>query len=297
MVVLFLLSFLLAAGNGAIFALLPDIQEAANLPDWSLGVVVAASFGAGLVSQLALARFADRGHARLLLVGGAVVGATGYVIVGLGEQLLTVTAGQAIAGLGIGAVYPAGRKLLVARYPDRAGLMLGRFLASTSPGSCSARPSAPSWPSSFGVAVAFTCFACAIVACLPVVLRTRWPVSAESVATARADRGVLRRLLGRSRLRAGLAMGAATFFAIGVFDTLWKRYLTDLGASTRFIGVTLACFGVPMALVATFAGKLADRRGPLPIGLVAGFAGGAVHDQLRTAERASDPGRRVHRAR
>ncbi|MGD9752222.1 MAG: MFS transporter [Acidimicrobiia bacterium] len=273
MVVLFLLSFLLAAGNGAIFALLPDIQEAANLPDWSLGVVVAASFGAGLVSQLALARFADRGHARLLLVGGAVVGATGYVIVGLGEQLLTVTAGRAIAGLGIGAVYPAGRKLLVARYPDRAGLMLGRFLASDVTGFVLGAPIGAELAERFGVAAAFTCFACAIVACLPVVLRTRWPVSAESVATARADRGVLRRLLGRSRLRAGLAMGAATFFAIGVFDTLWARYLTDLGASTRFIGVTLACFGVPMALVATFAGKLADRRGPLPIGLVAGFAG------------------------
>ena len=40
MVVLFVLSFLLAAGNGAIFALLPQIQEAADLPDWSLGVVV-----------------------------------------------------------------------------------------------------------------------------------------------------------------------------------------------------------------------------------------------------------------
>ncbi|MCC6433426.1 MAG: MFS transporter [Acidimicrobiales bacterium] len=273
MVVLFVLSFLLAAGNGAIFALLPQIQEAADLPDWSLGVVVAASFGAGLVSQLALARFADRGHARLLLAGGAVVAAVGYIVVGLGGQLITVAGGRAIAGLGIGAVYPAGRKLLVARYPDQAGLVLGRFLASDVTGFVLGAPIGAEVADRFGVAVTFGCFAAAIVICLPLVLRTRWPVSAASVATARADRGVLRRLLGRSRLRAGLALGAATFFAIGVFDTLWARYLTDLGASTRFIGVTLACFGVPMALVATFAGRLADRSGPLRIGLVAGFAG------------------------
>lgn len=273
MVVLFVLSFLLAAGNGAIFALLPQIQEAADLPDWSLGVVVAASFGAGLVSQLVLARYADRGHARLLLAGGAVVAAAGYIVVGLGGQLITVAGGRAIAGLGIGAVYPAGRKLLVARYPDRAGLVLGRFLASDVTGFVLGAPIGAEIADRFGVPVTFGCFAAAIVVCLPLVLRTRWPVSAASVATARADRGVLRRLLGRSRLRAGLALGAATFFAIGVFDTLWARYLTDLGASTRFIGVTLACFGVPMALVATFAGRLADRSGPLRIGLVAGFAG------------------------
>jgi predicted MFS family arabinose efflux permease len=110
------------------------------------------------------------------------------------------------------------------------------------------------------------------VACLPFVARTSFALSAESVANARADRAVLRRLLGRPHLRAGLAMGAATFFAIGVFDTLWARYLTDLGSSARFIGVTLACFGLPMAALAGFGGRLADRHGSARIGVLAGMA-------------------------
>jgi predicted MFS family arabinose efflux permease len=270
--VLFVLCFMLSAGNGAIFALLPQIQDSAGLPDWSLGLVVAASFGSGLASQLALARFADRGHAKRMMVGGTLLTATGYVGVGLSNGLAGVVGGRALAGLGIGLVFPAGRKLLVARHPDRAGQVLGRFLAADVTGFVLGAPIGAFTADAVGVAATFALFAGGGVACLAFVGRATFTVSAESVANARADRAVLRRLVSRPQLRAGLAMGAATFFAIGVFDTLWARYLTDLGASSRFIGVTLTCFGLPMAALAGFGGRLADRHGSIPIGILAGMA-------------------------
>lgn len=271
MVALFLLSFVISAGNGAIFALLPQIQDSASLPDWSLGLIVASSFGAGLVAQLALARFADRGHVRKMVIGGPLVAATGYLAVGFGTELWSVAGGRAVAGLGIGMLYPAARKLLVARNPERAGQVLGRFLASDVSGFVLGAPIGALLANVMDVSMTFMLFAAVIVACVPFAARVRWVDSVESVQAARADRGVLRRLLGRRRLRAGLAMGAATFWAIGVFDTLWARYLTDLGSSAFFIGLTLACFGLPMAALAGLGGRLSDRFGPLPVGILSGM--------------------------
>lgn len=271
MAALYVLSFVVAAGNGAIFALLPKIQESAGLPTWSLGLVVGASFGAGLVAQLVLSRYADRGHARLMLCAGALVAAVGYVAVGYGGSLWSVAGGRAVAGLGIGMVYPAGRKIVVARSPDRAGQVLGTFLACDVSGFVLGAPIGAVLAAAVGVGPAFGVLSLVIVACLPPVLRLPLPVSASSVALARAQRGVLRQLAGRQRLRAGLALGAATFWAIGVFDTVWARYLTDLGSSTWFIAITLTCLGLPMAALAGFGGRLADRRGPLRVALLSGL--------------------------
>ncbi|MFN0028645.1 MAG: MFS transporter [Acidimicrobiales bacterium] len=272
MAALYVLSFVVAAGNGAIFALLPEIQDHARLPTWSLGLVVGASFGAGLVAQLVLARYADRGHARQMLLAGGLVAAVGYVAVGYGGSLWSVAGGRAVAGLGIGMVYPAGRKIVVARTPDRAGQALGKFLACDVSGFVLGAPIGAGLAALVGVGPAFGVLALVIVGCLPPVLRLSLPVSEASVALARAQRGVLRGLAGRHRLRAGLALGAVTFWAIGVFDTVWARYLTDLGSGTWFIALTLTCLGVPMAALAGFGGRLADRRGPLPVALLSGLA-------------------------
>ena len=71
-------------------------------------------------------------------------------------------------------------------------------------------------------------------------------------------------LLRTPGVRGGLAIGAGVYLTIGVFDTLWARFLSDLGASTGFVAVSLLLFGLPMVVATPMGGRLADRRGPRP---------------------------------
>ena len=264
---LYILGGVLSAGNGAVFALLPELQDDHGLPTWSLGTIAASAFAAGLASQLSLARYADRGQARRMLAVGGTLACIGFVATGFGSELWQLIGAWAMAGLGIGMVFPAARKVLVTLHPDVVGQTLGRFLAFDVGGFVLGAPIAAAIAEVGGVKLAFGSLAAAGAVCLPIVLRRPLPPM-PATETAAADRRVLRRLLGRRPLRAGLSLGVATFGAIGVFDTIWARYLKDLGASPVFIGVTLACFGLPMAALAGRGGRLADQRGPLRVGLV-----------------------------
>jgi MFS family permease len=82
----------------------------------------------------------------------------------------------------------------------------------------------------------------------------------------------VRKLLASPGVRAGLYLGAGLAIPIGVYDSLWARYLTDLGATTLFIGVSLTLFALPMAVFAGRAGRLAEREGPRRVGVL-GLAG------------------------
>src|SRR5680860_47494 len=60
-----------ALGYGAIFALLAELQDRYDLPTYGLGLIAGTAFLAGLGAQLGLARYADRGHTRMLLRSGS----------------------------------------------------------------------------------------------------------------------------------------------------------------------------------------------------------------------------------
>ena len=69
---------------------------------------------------------------------------------------------------------------------------------------------------------------------------------------------------------AGTALlSLALFLPVGIYDSLWARYLSDRGASTLFIGVTLSLYSLPIVLVAPFGGRLADRTGPVRAATIA----------------------------
>jgi predicted MFS family arabinose efflux permease len=60
-----------------------------------------------------------------------------------------------------------------------------------------------------------------------------------------------------------LAVGAQ--LANGLYDALWSRLLTDRGAGTLLIGLSLTLYGIPFILAAPFGGRVAGRRGPLMV--------------------------------
>jgi MFS family permease len=56
---------------------------------------------------------------------------------------------------------------------------------------------------------------------------------------------------------------------VGLYDSLWDRFLTDLGASDAVVGLSLAAYAVPFVLLSRFGGRLADHRGQIPVAFTA----------------------------
>jgi MFS family permease len=83
-----------------------------------------------------------------------------------------------------------------------------------------------------------------------------------------APRHVVRTLLRSRGLRAGLLLGVTLYVPIGVYDSLWARFLEDQGATRLFVAFSLTIFAAPIALLSPIGGRLADRFGPLRVGTV-----------------------------
>ena len=56
-------------------------------------------------------------------------------------------------------------------------------------------------------------------------------------------------------------LSLALYLPVGIYDALWSRYLTDRGASTTFIGISLSLYAVPVILLAPWGGRVSDRFG------------------------------------
>ncbi len=154
--------------------------------------------------------------------------------------------------------------MVVARSGPNAGEALGRLASVEVAGFISGPPIAAVLSGLFGLHAPFLILAAALALTSPAVARIdEPPVGAEPPKRA------LRELVKMPGVRAGLALAAALYLSIGVFDATWARFMTDLGASTTVIAVTLVLFALPLVALSPFGGRLADRRGPLRSGVFA----------------------------
>src|SRR5262245_32775784 len=85
-------------GFGAIFALLPDYQDELGFASWGLGAVTSASFVAGFIAQFALARYADRGWGRTMLVGGVAIAGIGCLGIALAPSFALLVVARVTLG-------------------------------------------------------------------------------------------------------------------------------------------------------------------------------------------------------
>ncbi len=51
--------------------------------------------------------------------------------------------------------------------------------------------------------------------------------------------------------------------AFGTYEVVWSLYLVALGATVAWVGVSFMLFSIPEIIVAPFAGRYVDRKGPL----------------------------------
>ncbi len=253
-------------GFGAIFSLLAELQDEFNLPTWGLGLIIGSSFVIALGSQLLLASYADRGHAARLIMLGVAASTLGLAWMGLlADSLIELTAARALISLGEGALMPAVRRVVVVSEPDAVGRRLGQLGSAGFAGFLIGSPVAALVASEWGVRAPFLIMAVGCALTAPALSRMCVPAG----DTLSSTKGVLGQLARQPAMRATTALVMAEYVSIGVFDSIWARYLTDLGAGTVYIGLSMAVFAAPLALLAPAGGRLADRHGAFRVAAIA----------------------------
>jgi MFS family permease len=248
-------------GVGVVLGLLADLQDAYDLPTAGLGLVAAASFLTAFVGYVWLSRYADRGHAKVMLVAGILAGSLSLVLAAFARDLWTLVGARAILGLAEGAFVPAARRVVLDWAPDRPGEVLGRIMAASVSGFALGPLVGALLAEQFGLRVPFLVPATLLLLAAPVITRLRPPRPAPIVHERRLFS------LARNRLvLAGLAFGIIEFASFGSLDSVWARLLTDRGASTAFIGLSFSVMALPLVFLAARFGRWIDRSSPLLVG-------------------------------
>lgn len=260
---LYVVAAVTMAGVSSVFALLAELEERYDLPTSGLGWIAGSAFAAALVTQLSLARYADRGHGTVLLRAGVVASAAGLVWFGLATELWQFVAARALLGAGVGMIIPPARRAIVVTADGNQGERLGVFYSAYLSGFVFGPPVAGALTTLADVRLPFLVLGALVAATLASVARLALPEAKRAPGgLALADKRVLRRLAADRRVVAAVLVIVSFRYSIGVFEPLWATYLDDLGASTMVITLSLTAFALPMLVVAKRAGRLSDKYGP-----------------------------------
>jgi len=285
---------LMSSGAMVIFPLLPTLQAQLGISTADIGFMAAAGFAAALAAELIVAPYADRGRARSMGVVGVLLMAAALAGSALATDTWHLVAGRALGGFGYGVFVAAASALLVRSDPARAGESLGRLGAAELAG-VSLGPLASGLAIAFAAPGAILAWSGAVVllGVVPVALAFRERATATATASKTADAAAAGATgvdaaaasvtpaarpprvsfdLLRSPLVVGvLLLYGAVMVPTGAYDAIWPRFMADIGASEWLTALSYTLFAVPYALVAGWAGRLADRRGG-----VSAFVRGAV---------------------
>ena len=261
---------LMSSGSLVIFPLLPTLQAELGISTADIGFVAAAGFAASLAAELIVAPYADRGRARTMGVAGVLLMAVALVGSALATETWHLVVGRAVGGFGFGVFMAAASALLVRVDPARAGESLGRLGAAELAGIALG-------PLASGLTIAFAApgeilawsGAAVLLGVVPVVLTFRerrtgaatWSGTAASAGITTRPPRVSFDLLRSPMVVGVLLLYGAIMVPTGAYDGIWPRFMTDIGASEWLTALSYALFAVPFALVAGWAGRLADRRG------------------------------------
>jgi MFS family permease len=263
-VVLLAVLFCNMVGLGAVFALLPDLQDEYHLPTAGLGLIGGASVLMAVTAQLTLARHADRGQTVRMLRGGIAAMIAGFAWMAVATELWQFVGARALTGLGGGLFVPACRRVIVARDPARAGELLGRTTAVEIAGFVLGPPVAVVLANTVHLSAPFAFSALLLLAVSAFV-----HAIPEPPVVATRNHGGVRVLLSDPAVRAALLVGATVSLSVGAFEPIIAKQLHDFGSGDAGVAVTLSLFGVPYVFLTSFGGRLADRHGPQRVALLA----------------------------
>ena len=261
--------FVLAGSVGQVFPLLSELETAYDLPSIGIGLVAGTAFFSSVAGQLALAPLADRGYTNHLLIGAVTASAFGSMLFVLADGLPLLVTGRFITGLGLGAFLPAARGLVAAENPQRAGQHLGRLQAVELAGFLTGPIIGAELAGAYGLDAPFIASAIAAAVFIPIVVTLRLPQLAPRHAPTRSTRRIVRGLIRRPQVQVAVLLSVALIAPAGLYEAVWDIYIEDRGGSDRLVALSLAIYGTMFIVMAPIGGRLADRRGPVPIGLAA----------------------------
>ncbi len=250
-----------AGGIGGIVTVLGELRDEFGFSGTGIGVMVASGFVAAFVSQVTLARLADMGHARMMATAGIGLSAAAMLMMVFAEGLAVWVLSRAVLGFAGGLILPGVRRAASVHDPARAGENLGRMVVAETTGFIFGPVLTALLVWAGGIRTPFAVFAGAMLLFVPVAMRLP------------PDRGLLdasRRatsfdLLSMRRLQGALIMVGGYFMMIGAWEAVLPVMFADRGAGAVATGIAFTMVAVPIILVGTRAGRLADRVGPVRV--------------------------------
>ena len=245
---------------GGIFPLLGELRDQLGFSETGLGVAVAMGFFAAFAAQIGLARFADRGYSRAMMRLGLGSVSLSLALLAIATELWQFIVIRMLLGLGVGSLLPAVRRLVIVSDPHRVGINIGTMGAFDVGGLLVGPLVSAVLAQFFGFRAPFVVLAVITAAFIPGIASP----PADEVGLS-VERRVVRVLLSQPGVRAMLTCAIGWFAMIGVFEAVWAVMLTDRGAPTWLIGVTMSLILLPMLFVAPLGGVWAQRLGPLRV--------------------------------
>ena len=260
---LYALTVVLMVGYGAIFSLLAEIRNTFGFSATGVGFIGAAAFISGFIAQLGLSRYADLGYGSLMMKAGLLFCIAATAWMGFADSLPEWIASRGALGFGAGIVRPAIKRLVFIDNPANAGYALGVLAAYETAGFLIGPVIAAFVNTWFGLSETFVLLTILLIIVFPLVVGVHVPA-----AKTPPGKAILFELIKLPAMQSCLAMGAAFWITMGVFEVIWAIFLSDLGATQIFIGLSMSLFGLPMVFISPRAGSLAQRRGPLRVAIL-----------------------------
>jgi len=257
-------AFILSASNSLVFSLMGNLQDEYRFTDAGLGFIAASAFVSSFLMMVFVAPLADRGHAKRLLVIGTVLAIVGNLVFAIGSSLPVFVLARSIGGMAAGCFMPPAYALMASlsnsgtseRMGAMHGIELGGFVTGPVIGGFLVGPLGLRWP--------FVLFACTAAIAMLIVATQHLPALTRTEQSQRLAFGLLRH---RSVLVPILFL-VAIALPVGIYDSLWDRFLTDIGASDMGVGISLACYATPFVLLSRAGGRLADRTNRVRVAFV-----------------------------
>ena len=272
LVLLLSASALSAMSYGVMFTMLDDYRVKYSISESKLGLIVAAGFITGFLANVLIAPFADKGHAKRLVVVGIAMQIIGCLIMAFGGSFITLFLGRFLTGLGGGSTEPAIRRIIILANPTEMGRNLGLSVSAGVGGFALGPMVSAATVDAFGLAAPFLIISTLLLATLLGV--SRLSVSEANIEDAPQQRLAFDLLRLRPILGA-VIIGLSLYVMIGTFDSLWSIMMEDISAPTWVASVGITIFAVPMLFLAPIGGRLTQTVGPFKASIL-GLSIGAL---------------------